>query len=231
MNKPVDNRREMRITACFLWIPSWIAENKKWLAAGPCAAFAEAVIMLSPLETGTTWGWPRERGRSRETGLLARVPGPGGRRAAPGKASQLAGLARRGRVRPLHLIHGGALPDSARQERLCQAGTPATAVMPAATTWGHDRARARSPGGPPGRSAGAAAPAADPCRTVGVLARKTGCRVVARAASARPDRTAGDPGSDGQGSRRARCSSDSGPGKAASGDRGSCGQPPGRAPG
>ena len=71
------------------------------------------------------------------------------RRAArgAGKASQLAGLARRGRVRPLHLIHGGALPDSARQERLCQAGTPATAVMPAATTWGHDRARARSPGG------------------------------------------------------------------------------------
>jgi len=56
VNNTVDNRREMRITACFLWIPSWIAENKKWLAAGSCAVFAAVVIMLSPLETGTTRG-------------------------------------------------------------------------------------------------------------------------------------------------------------------------------
>ena len=68
----------------------------------------------------------------------------------------------------------------------------------------------RAAAGPEAVSAGAAAPAADPCRTAGALARKTGCRFVARAASARPDRTAGDPGSDGQGSRRTRCSSDSG---------------------
>ena len=155
------------------------------------------------------------------------------RRAArgAGKASQLAGLARRRRVRPLHLIHGGALPDSARQERLCQAGHAGNRRNASRDDLGSRQSTGEVPGAAPGRSAGAAAPAADPYRTVGVLARKTGCRVVARAASARPDRTAGDPGSDGQGSRRARCSSDSGPGKAASGDRGSCGQPAGRAPG
>jgi hypothetical protein len=63
---------------------------------------------------------------------LARVPGPGGQRAARGEDQATGQPARRGRARPLHLIHGGALPDSARQERLARAGTPATAGMPAA---------------------------------------------------------------------------------------------------
>ena len=107
VNKPVDNRREMRITARFLWIPSWIAENKKWLAAGPCAAFAGEVIMFLPLETGTTWGWPRERGRSRETGLLVRVPGPGGRRAASARpASWSAWRGEAGQAPPSHTWRG-----------------------------------------------------------------------------------------------------------------------------
>ena len=48
--------------------------------------------MFSPLETGTTWGWPRERGRSRETGLLAQV-GPGARRAAPARPAARPGEA------------------------------------------------------------------------------------------------------------------------------------------
>lgn len=58
----------MRITARFRWIPWWITENPKWLAVGSCAAPAKAVEMSHRSETGTTWGRPRERGRSRETG-------------------------------------------------------------------------------------------------------------------------------------------------------------------
>ena len=54
---------------------------------------------------------------------LARVPGPGGRRAALGEDQATGQPARRGRARPLHLIHGGAVPDSARQDRLARAGT------------------------------------------------------------------------------------------------------------
>ena len=52
---------------------------------------------------------------------------------------------RRGRARPLHLIHGGALPDSARPERFDsnRPGRSATSGMPAAIIRGHDRLRER----------------------------------------------------------------------------------------
>src|SRR2546429_3549948 len=94
--------------------------------------------MLSPLETGTTRGRRRERGRSRETGpsrgYLA--PAGGARRAARGEDQATGRPARRGRARPLPLIHGGAVPDSAPQGRVATAGTPATAGMPAARIWG-----------------------------------------------------------------------------------------------
>jgi len=106
--------------------------------------------MLSPLETGTTPGvtpGTREEPGDRP---LARVPGPGGRRAARGEDQATGQSARRGRARPLHLIHGGAVPDSARRERLAGAGTPATAGMPAAMIGGpagHGRgSRAAAPG-------------------------------------------------------------------------------------
>ena len=62
--------------------------------------------MLSPLETGTTLGRPRERGRSRETGPShgCLAPAGGARRQ---QARQLAGpgAARLGKAP--HLIHGG----------------------------------------------------------------------------------------------------------------------------
>jgi len=53
----------------------------------------------------------------------------GGARRRQGRATGQP--ARRGRAGPLHLIHGGALPDSGRPERLCwhRRGTPATAGM------------------------------------------------------------------------------------------------------
>jgi hypothetical protein len=62
--------------------------------------------MLSPLETGTTWGRPRERGRSRETGPWRGYLAPAVARGA-GKARQLVGLARRGRARPPISYMGG----------------------------------------------------------------------------------------------------------------------------
>ncbi len=108
--------------------------------------------MLSPLETGTTRGRRRERGRSRETGPSRGYSGPGGRRAARGE-DQATGLsARRGRARPLHLIQGGAVPDSARQEGLARAGTPATVGMPDAMIGGP--AEQGEVPGPPRRAGG-----------------------------------------------------------------------------
>ena len=102
---------------------------------------------------------------------LARVPGPGGRRAARGEDQATGQPARRGRARPLHLIHGGAVPDSARQERVARAGTPATAGMPAAMIGGpagHGRgSRAAAPGGagePPRRQRPAGPPECEPAR-------------------------------------------------------------------
>ena len=96
--------------------------------------------MLSPLETGTgpgatpgTWEEPGDRP---SRGYLA--PAGGARRGEDQATGQ---QARRGRARPLHLIHGGALPDSARQERLRQGRYAGNAGMPAATIWGQDTAR------------------------------------------------------------------------------------------
>jgi len=117
----------MRITSRFLWINSWITENLKWLAAGSCAAPAEVVEISSPFGNGHHPG--ATPGTCEEPGdrPLVRVSGPGGRRAASG--GQATGQpARRGRTGPLHLIHGGALSDSDRPERLCRHrhGRPAT---------------------------------------------------------------------------------------------------------
>ena len=182
VNKPVDNRHEMRITACFLCIPSWIAEKQEMAGRralrGARGGSRNAFTAGNGYHPGATPGTREEPGDR----PLARVPGPGGRRAARGE-DQGAGLpARRGRARPLHLIHGGAVPDSARQERLARAGTPGNRGNAGRDDRGSGRARARFPGrraGPEAVSAGAAAPAADPCRTAGARARKTGCRAVA----------------------------------------------------
>ena len=186
--------------------------------------------MLSPLETGTTRGRPRERGRSRETGPRA---GTWPRRAARGaaKARQLAsGRGEAGQGPSISYMEGPCLILPGRNV-FARAGTPATPeCQPRRSGVRTQHGRVLGRPRPGAVSAGAAAPATDPCRTVGALARKAGCRAVARAASARPDRMAADPGSDGRRSRRARCGNDSGPGQAACGDRGSCGQLPGRVP-
>ena len=108
MNKPVDNRREMRITTRFLWIPSRIAGNWKWLAAGPCAALAYAVEMSHRWKRVLPGGDPGNVGGA---GRLVPRMGTWPRRAARGvgKAGRLASPVRRGQAGPLHLIHGGAL--------------------------------------------------------------------------------------------------------------------------
>jgi hypothetical protein len=69
--------------------------------------FAEAVKMLSPLETGTTLG--ATPGTWEEPGNLVPRTDAWHRRTACGasKARQLAGLARRCRCMAPHLIHGG----------------------------------------------------------------------------------------------------------------------------
>ena len=74
--------------------------------------------MLSPLETGTTPGATPETWEEPGNRSLARVSGTGGRRAAPAKPGNWRALAWRGRARPLHLIHGGALSDSDRSDTL-----------------------------------------------------------------------------------------------------------------
>ncbi len=137
--------------------------------------------MLSPLETGTTWGDP---GTWEEPGdqPLARVPGTGGRRAARGKpASWPTWCGEAGQGPSISYMEGPCLILPAG-DVFTRAGTPAPAGMPAAMIWGPTEdgrgSRAAAPR-PEAVSAGTAASATDPCRTVGVLTRKTGCRAVA----------------------------------------------------
>jgi hypothetical protein len=143
VNKPVDNRREMPITARFLWIPAWIAEEPEMAGSGSCAAPAYAVEMVSPLETGTTWGRPQERGSSRETGPSRGYLAPAGgarRRQEPGNWP--AGAARPGRVPPSHTWRDPVfLPgrNGVCTDSVCRK----TAALAAAMTPGHDRVRAR----------------------------------------------------------------------------------------
>jgi hypothetical protein len=184
VGKPVDNLCEMRITACFLWSLPWIAEQKEMAGRralrGACGGSNNAFTAGNghhPVATPGTREEPGDR-------PLARVPGPGGRRAARGEDQAAGQSARRGRARPLHLIHGGAVPDSARRERLAGAGTrhPGNRGDAGRDDRGPGRARTRFPGGragPQAVCARAAGPAPGPCRTAGVRARMTGCRAVA----------------------------------------------------
>ena len=89
MNKPVDNRGEIRITPSFLWNRMWIAETPEMVPCRPLRGARGCSRNIPPLETGTARGRPRERGRSRETGLLHGYLAPAAAR-GPGKARQLA---------------------------------------------------------------------------------------------------------------------------------------------
>jgi hypothetical protein len=88
VNKSVDNRHEMRITARFLWISSWMAEEPEMPYRRPLRDAHVCSRNTLPLKTGTTRGRPRERGKSRATGPHT---GTWPRRAArgAGKARQL----------------------------------------------------------------------------------------------------------------------------------------------
>ena len=122
--------------------------------------------MLHRPETGITWGRPRERGRSRETGASRGCLAPaGGARRGQGQATGQP--VRRGRAGSLHLIHGGALPDSARPERLLP---PARCSRRNASRddLGYGREQARGPRATaPGPAAVGAAAAALPPQTRG----------------------------------------------------------------
>jgi len=145
MNKPVDNRRRIRITTRFPWISSWIAEKPEMAGSGLLRGARGGSRNVSPLETGITWVRPRERGRSREAGPSHGYLAPAG--GARRRRRQLAGrLGAAPQARPLHLIHGGALSDSARQETSCQARYPGNRGNAGRDDRGSGRARARFSG-------------------------------------------------------------------------------------
>ena len=171
----------MRITACSLWSLPWIAEKQEMACCrvlrGACGGSNNAFTAGNGHHPGATPGTREEPGDR----PLARVPGPGGRRAARGEDQATGQPGRRGRARPLHLIHGGAVPDSARPERFAGSGTSGTCRNAGRDDLGSGRAGRASPGrraGPEAVIARAAASATDPCRTARVRARKTGCRAV-----------------------------------------------------
>jgi hypothetical protein len=88
----------------------WTAEKAEMVEHRPLRGACGHSRNVLPLETGTTRGRPRERGKSRETGPPYGYLAPAG--GAQCRPSQATGrLTRRGRARPLHLIHGGALSD------------------------------------------------------------------------------------------------------------------------
>jgi hypothetical protein len=59
VHKPVDNRHNVRITAGTLWATCGRGKKLKLIPAVACGNLAEGVEMLSPPETGTIWGTPR----------------------------------------------------------------------------------------------------------------------------------------------------------------------------
>ena len=109
VDKPVDNLRLVRIMARILWI-SCGRKKTRMNYPGPLARQpARAIEMHSPQETDTIRGQLRGRERNRATGVyrgcLALADGPRRRKdRATGRP-----WCGKGRARPLHLIHGGAL--------------------------------------------------------------------------------------------------------------------------
>jgi hypothetical protein len=109
--------------------------------------------MLSPLETGTTRVRPGNVGGAGRP-ALARVPGPGGRRAASAKTRQLASrCGEAGQGPSISYMEGPCLILPGRNvfARVGNAGNAGNTGMPAAMIWGQDTARARSSGGRGGR--------------------------------------------------------------------------------
>ena len=106
--------------------------------------------MLSPLETGTTRGRRRERGRSRETGPSRGYLAPAGGARRSAKTRQLAsrgGAA--GHGPSISYMEGPCLILPGRNA-LAGAGTSGTCGMPAAMIWGPaeqgEHPRAAAPG-------------------------------------------------------------------------------------
>jgi hypothetical protein len=176
VNKPMDNHREMRITARFLWIISRMAGKPEMAGRGLLRGARPCSRNILPSETGTTWGATlgtlEEPGDRSSRGYLAPA---GGTRRRYGQATDQP--VRRGRAGPLHLIHGGALPDYAQPERpgrdrhAAAAATPAAMTLAAAERTGElpgrprrDRRRqAREPPRPPPRPKAAGIRGPPPC--------------------------------------------------------------------
>jgi len=125
-------------------------------SAKSCAVLAAVVIMLSPLETGTTRGRRRERGRSRETGPSRGYLAPAG------------GVRRSAKTRRL-ASRGGAAghgPSISYMEGPCLI-LPGRNVLPGRHPGG--RRNAAMIGGPAGHGRGSrtvrAGPAPGPCGT------------------------------------------------------------------
>ena len=146
MNKPVDNCREVRVTARSLWIISRIAGKPEMAGRGLLRGARPCSRNILPSETGTTWGATlgtlEEPGDRSSRGYLAPA---GGTRRRYGQATDQP--VRRGRAGPLHLIHGGALPDSARPGWRCTGSALQPPGMAAARTRGHGRVRPRPSAG------------------------------------------------------------------------------------
>ncbi len=132
----MDNRCEMRITACFLWIPSWIAEKQETAGRralrGARGGSRNAFTVGKRAPPGATPGTREEPGDR----PLARVPGPGGRRVASAKpASWPAGRGEAGQGPSISYMEGPCLILPGRNV-IARTGTPAGAGLPAAMIWG-----------------------------------------------------------------------------------------------
>ena len=95
--------------------------------------------MLSPLETGITWGDPGAWEEPGDRSLHGCLAPAGGTRREHSRATGRAWRGEAGQGPPSHTW--GALSDSAQQERFCPAGTPSSRTgapavtgMPAAMT-------------------------------------------------------------------------------------------------
>jgi hypothetical protein len=150
----------MRITTRFPWILLWIAENLKMAGCRVLRGACTGSRKVSPFGNGHhlratpgTWEEPGDRS-------LARVPGPGGRRAVSATPGNWpAGAARPGRAPPSHTWRGPCLILPGRRV-FCQDRHVGNRRNASSDDPGHGREQARGPRATAPRPAAVSAPAA-----------------------------------------------------------------------
>jgi hypothetical protein len=100
VHKPVDNRRDVRITGGIPWTTLWTGKKLSWNSRGLLRGSREGRRNTFTVGNGHHPGATPETRERPGNRYFVRVPGPGGVARGAGEAGQLAELKRRGQTRP-----------------------------------------------------------------------------------------------------------------------------------